>query len=125
MAEPLDLFGQRAASDSFDRIFACGVDVCDQQKFGAVKRSCKVIFQIAGASISVGLKQGHYSPPGCTSCRKRCPDLRRMMTVIINHQPSAFFTFNLKPAFRSSKFSECTRNVFELDAKVESYRYIC
>ena len=41
---------------------------CDQQKFGAVKRSCKVVFQIAGASIAMGLKQGHYSPPRRTSC---------------------------------------------------------
>src|SRR5712692_5398575 len=106
VAESLDLFGQRAAGYSFNRILARGVNICDKQNVSAVKRASELILQVASATVSMWLKQGNNPPAAGPRRSESSLDLRRMMAVIVDDQHAVLLAFDLEPALGPAKLGK-------------------
>src|SRR5258706_3953242 len=51
-----NLASQNFGSHAFDRLFACGIDVEDEDGVGVGEGGCEIVHEIAGAGVAVGLE---------------------------------------------------------------------
>ena len=98
MAEALDLFDQSGRRDSFDRGFAGGIDIQNQNDVRQIESPGKVVEQMKCSGKAVRLKDGKdaFEIAALRGAERRA-DLRRVMRIVVD-DGDAVARFDLEPA---------------------------
>ena len=98
VSESLDRFRQGFSGYALDRLFARGIDVCDEQGVGVIKRTREFLHQILCATVPMRLKEDDNASAAGTNFRRSKGrfDFSRMMPVVVDDEHAPNFSFALK-----------------------------
>src|SRR5258708_16014217 len=114
--------GQGLPGDALNRLLARRIDVEDEQRIRIAKRRSEIVNQIARARVPVRLEDHmNLAEPALFRGRQRCLDLRRMMTVIVDHGYARHPATQLKPAVDSAELVKSSSNRLNSDIQPNAY----
>ncbi len=99
--------GERFGCDAFDRLLAGGINIEQAECVGVGKGGGEFIHQIASASEAVRLEDDMHAPKSALASRgQRRPNLRGMVSVIVDHADARRRAFELEAAIHTAKTVE-------------------
>src|SRR5579872_286310 len=110
LSSSLNALGQGLSGDAFDWRFTGGINVENAKSVRIVKCVDEFIHKRLRASITMRLEYNvNLAKTALPRRRQRCPNLGRMMPVIVNHANSVSCAAQLETTIHSIKaFKSCT-----------------
>src|SRR5271168_4698489 len=114
---------QNFSRNSLDRLLAGRINIQNEQRISVCKRSNEFLHQIARTRVAMRLEDNvNLAESTLLRSRKRSPDLRRMMPIIVDHTDSRRLPAQLKAPVDPAEFIERTTNRLDLDIQPHTHR---
>ena len=108
VAVTLDSFSQHFGVHALDRRLARRIDVGHEQHIGVIEGAGEFVHQIIRPRVAMRLKQSDYAPVRSADARRAQGrfDLRRVVTVVVDHHHARFVTLELKTPISAAEFTQ-------------------
>ena len=124
MSLALDRLIKEFTTNLRDRLLACRIDLGQDQPIRPFKGDQKIVEQIAGAAVAMGLKDHRqWAIPTLPDGLKSRPDLRGMVSVVVDHRDSPSLSLDFKATVDAGKRLQRLRYLGKRNLQLGSHRH--